>query len=440
MRSAGYAISKRGGGMKRPRVTDVVLGLLCLMYFITYLDRVNVSSAAAGFAKDFDLNKTQIGLVFSAFAYPYLVFQIIGGWISDRYGARRTLIVCGLVWAGATVLTGMAGGLTSMLFARILLGLGEGATFPAATTAMSRWVPKAQRGYAQGITHASARIGNAAAPAAIVFIMATYGWRESFIICAAISFAWLGIWALTFTEFPKDHPRITALELAALPPPAARAAGIPWRGLLKRMAPVTVVYFCYGWTLWLFLSWIPQYFQHSQGLDLKQSALFASGVFFAGVLGDTLGGMLTDKLLKRTGNLSRARSSMVSVCMFLSMLSLIPLMFTHNPKISLMWLSAGFFFSELTIGPMWAIPMDIAPNHSGTASGIMNTGSALAAIISPVVGGFIIDLTGNWQLPFIGSMVLMGIGVMLAYRMRPGHKFEEPVAVDSSASDARAAS
>jgi MFS family permease len=425
--------------MKRPRVTGVVLILLCLMYFITYLDRVNVSSAAAGFSKDFGLNKTQIGLVFSAFAYPYLVFQIIGGWISDRFGARRTLIVCGIVWAGATVLTGMAGGLASLLLARILLGFGEGATFPAATTAMSRWVPKAQRGYAQGITHAAARIGNAAAPAAIVFIMGAYGWRAAFYICAAISFAWVAVWALTFTEFPKDHPRVTALEIASLPPPSATiAVNIPWRRLFKRMAPVTIVYFCYGWTLWLFLSWIPQYFLHSQNLDLKQSVLFVSCVFLAGVVGDTLGGTVTDRILKRTGNLRRARCSMVSVCMFLSMLSLVPLMFTHSRSISLLFLSGGFFFSEMTIGPMWATPMDIAPNHSGTASGIMNSGSALAAIISPVVAGFIIDQTGNWQLPFVGSMILMGVGVLLAYRMRPDSKFEEPTDAIAPAADLRA--
>src|ERR1700678_3680079 len=142
--------------MKRLRTSQIVLCLLCLMYFITYLDRVNVSTAAAGFAKDFNLNKTEIGLVFSAFAYPYLVFQIIGGWISDRFGARRTLIACGLIWAGATVLTGLAGGLASLLLARVLLGLGEGATFPAATTAMSRWVALGKRGYAQGVTHAAA--------------------------------------------------------------------------------------------------------------------------------------------------------------------------------------------------------------------------------------------------------------------------------------------
>src|SRR6201999_3675697 len=102
------------------RPTSLVMALLCLMYFITYLDRTNVSTAAAGFGKDFHLNKTQIGLVFSAFAYPYLVFQIIGGWVSDRFGPRRTLIICGLIWATATVLTGLAGGLVSMLAARLL--------------------------------------------------------------------------------------------------------------------------------------------------------------------------------------------------------------------------------------------------------------------------------------------------------------------------------
>jgi MFS family permease len=412
--------------MKRPRVTHIVLGLLCLMYFITYLDRTNVSTAAAGFGKDFRLSKTQIGLVFSAFAYPYLLIQIVGGWISDRFGSRRTLIVCGIVWGGATALTGMAGGLASMLCARVLLGIGEGATFPAATAAMSRWVAKGERGYAQGITHAASRIGNALAPTSIVFIMTTYGWRASFFVCAGLSILWVVLWALTFTELPQNHPRITALELAALTQPPQDTPRVPWGPLIRRMAPVTVVYFCYGWTLWLYLSWTPQYFLHSQHLDLKDSALFASCVFLAGVLGDTLGGVLTDGILKRTGNLRLARSTMVSVCMLLSLLSLLPLMFTHGTAVSLLFLSAGFFFAEMTIGPMWATPMDIAPRHCGTASGIMNTGSALAAIISPVVGGYLIDLSGNWQLPFLGSMLLMGVGVLLAYRMRPDLKFEKP--------------
>jgi len=410
--------------MKLLRASNLVLGMLCLMYFITYLDRVNVSTAASGFGAEFNLSKTEIGLVFSAFAYPYLVFQIIGGWVSDRFGARRTLLACGAVWAVATALTGMAGGLVSLLVARVLLGLGEGATFPAATCAMSRWVAKERRGFAQGITHAAARVGNAAAPAIIVAVMLAHGWRDSFYVCAAISFAWVGLWAVTFTEQPGQHPRITAEELAALPEPGTAKSEVPWRALFRRMMPVTVVYFCYGWTLWLFLSWIPQYFLHSHGLDLKKSALFSSGVFFAGVVGDTLGGLVTDKLLQRTGSLQQARSAMVAACMLLALLSLVPLLFTHDLYVCLSCLSAGFFFAEMTIGPMWAIPMDIAPEFSGTASGMMNTGSALAAIISPVISGMLIDRLGNWELPFVCSMILMGLGVVLAFRMRPGSRFE----------------
>jgi ACS family glucarate transporter-like MFS transporter len=410
--------------MKRIRASSIVLLLLCVMYFITYLDRVNVSTAAAGFGKEFNLTKTQIGLVFSTFAYPYLLFQIIGGWVSDRFGSRKTLIACGVLWASATVLTGLAGGLASLLVARFLLGLGEGATFPAATAAMARWVAKEKRGFAQGITHAAARVGNAVAPAAVVFIMATHGWRASFYVCAALSFVWVIFWAIAFTEHPKDHPRITPQELAVLPTPKPKAARVPWGRLFKRMAPVTIVYFCYGWTLWLFLSWIPQYFLHSYHLNLGKSALFASSVFFAGVIGDTLGGIVTDKLYEHTRSLRRARSWMVAICMFMTLVSLVPLVLSHDLYVSLASLSAGFFFAEMTIGPMWAIPMDIAPEHSGTASGMMNTGSALAAIVSPVLSGFLIDRFGNWELPFVGSMLLMALGVVLAFRMQPEHRFD----------------
>jgi MFS family permease len=413
------------------RPTGLVLALLCLMYFITYLDRTNVSTAANGFGRDFHLNRTEIGLVFSAFAYPYLVFQVIGGWVSDRFGTRPTLIVCGLLWTAATALSGLAIGLVSLLAARLLLGLGEGATFPASTAAMARWVPRAKRGFAQGITHAASRVGNAAAPMVIVAIMASQGWRIAFFACAVLSFIWVVLWMMSFTERPQDHPRITAEELAALPPANGQRPRVPWGRLARRMAPVTVVYFCYGWNLWLFLTWIPQYFLHSFALNLSSSAMFASSVFLAGVIGDMLGGIVTDRILKSTGSLAKARSVMVAVCLVLSALVLLPLMFTHDLYVSLACLSAGFFFAEMVIGPMWAVPMDIAPELSGTASGMMNTGSALAAIISPVVGGFIIDMSGNWQLPFLGTIALMALGAMLTFRMRPEQRFEYPAATGS---------
>src|SRR6195256_3256360 len=119
----------------------IVLFLICLLYGIAYLDRNNVSTVAPIFARDLHLTNTQIGFVYSAFAYPYLIFQIIGGWVSDKFGARMTLTVSAVIWAGATLATGFAGTLTTLVIARVLLGFGEGATFPPATRAMSDWAP-----------------------------------------------------------------------------------------------------------------------------------------------------------------------------------------------------------------------------------------------------------------------------------------------------------
>src|ERR1700674_6052007 len=121
--------------------TTNVLILLCIMYALTYIDRSNVSTAAFVFKQDLHLSNTQVGLVFSAFAYPYLILQIIGGWLSDRFGARLALTVSAIIWAGATLFTGLVGSLASMLFARVMLGFGEGATFPTATHAMADWTP-----------------------------------------------------------------------------------------------------------------------------------------------------------------------------------------------------------------------------------------------------------------------------------------------------------
>ena len=114
---------------------------------------------------------------------------------------------------------------------------------------------------------------------------------------------------------------------------------------------------------------------------------------------------------------------MVAICMTLTLVSLLPIMFSHDITVSVISLSLGFFFAEMTIGPMWAIPMDIAPEFSGTASGMMNTGSALAAIISPVASGFLIDYYGSWELPFVGSIILMAAGVLLSLRMKPSQRF-----------------
>ena len=417
------------------RTTNKVLGLLCLMYFLTYLDRVNIGTVMASneFLKEIPLTKTQAGLIFSAFAYPYLLFQISGGWVADRLGPRLALTICGIIWAGATIMIGLVHGVVMLFIARVVLGFGEGATFPTATRAMSLWMPKSRRGYAQGITHAFSRLGNSITPWLVATLIAAISWRGSFIVVGVVSLFWAVAWGLYFRDDPACHKGMTSEEIQTLPPYTANKGElqVPWKPLGVRMIPVIVVYFCYGWTLWLFLSWIPSFFKNEYHLDLQSSALFASGVFFAGVLGDTLGGIVSDRLFEKTKSLNVARRNLVAVMMVLCSVSLVPILFTHDIKLVALALSAGFFCAEFTVAPMWAIPMDIAPTYSGTASGMMNTGSAFAAIVSPVVFGYIVDKTGHWTWPFTGSMALMLLGAALSFAMHPDRPLTEKTLMEA---------
>jgi MFS family permease len=415
--------------------TNTVLLLLCLMYFLTYIDRVNVSTASNIFEKELHLNKTEVGFIFSAFAYPYLLFQIFGGYLGDRFGPRKVLTICSLIWAASTILTGLTGGFVSMVIARMLLGFGEGATFPTATSAMSSWTRPVDRGFAQGLTHSFSRVGNSLTPPMVVALMALTGWRGSFIVLGIVSCLWVVVWYIAFRDNPADHPRITQQELSELPAYVDSTTRlrnrVPWQPLVLRMLPVTFVYFCYGWTLWLYLSWLPQYFKNQYHLELKDSALFAMSVFFAGTLGDALGGVVSDLILRKTKDLLKARRNLVVVCFLCSLVCMIPMFLTTDLTTLVICLASAFFFAEMTIGPMWAIPMDIAPRFSGSASGIMNCGSALAAILSPVVFGYIIDTTHNWTLPFIGSMGLFAIGSIVAFWMKPDESLCVPVMTSS---------
>jgi sugar phosphate permease len=411
-----------------PRPTTLVLALLCVMYLITYVDRVNIATAASAIQSELSLSNTKLGLVLSAFAYPYLLFQVFGGWVGDRFGPRRTLFCCGVVWAGATILTGLSSGLTMLFLVRVLLGVGEGATFPVATRAMQSWTSSERRGFAQGITHAFARLGNAVTPPIVAWLIALLTWRGSFVVLGCCSLLWVAVWLWYFRDQPADHAGIAPEELAELPNGGKALTiarpRIPWAALTRRMLPVTVVYFCYGWTLWLYLNWLPTFFLHEYKLNIARSALFSSVVFFAGVAGDILGGTISDGLLERTGDLRKARRNVVVAGFLGSFACLLPMFATRDLTMIVLCLGAAFFFAEIVIGPMWAIPMDIAPKYSGTASGLMNTGSALAAILSPLAFGKIVDITGDWHLPFAGSLGLLLLGAVLAFTMRPEEQFE----------------
>jgi len=414
--------------LKRPSAPAIVLALLCLMYLITYIARQNLATAGGAISKDLGLTNSQLGQVIGTFGVTYALFQILGGWIGDKWGARKTLFVCGLIWASATVLTGLAGSLLTLYMVRLLLGVGEGATFPVATRAMQTWIPPARRGFAQGLTHSFSRVGNSITPPLVAYLISFISWRGSFVVLGIGSLAWVFTWFWYYRDVPAEHAGITPADCVTLPNNghgfARKKIPTPWGPLVRRMAPITLVYFCYGWTLWLYLNWLPSYFVHEYHQDLKKSAVFSMLVFLAGVGGDYLGGVISDRILEKTHDLKKARRDFVVVSFVCSFLAMLGVFLTHNLTLIVISLAAAFFFAELTIGPMWAIPMDVAPRYSGTAAGLMNTGSAVAAVLSPIAFGYIVDWTGNWQLPFIGSLGLLLVGAAMAFTMHPDRPFE----------------
>lgn len=410
--------------LKRPAAPATVLGLLCILYLITYVDRVNIATAAPAIKRELSLSNTQLGLVFSAFAYTYALLQILGGWLGDRIGPRWMLFACAMVMSAATILTGTAGTLVTLFAFRLLLGVGEGATFPCATRAMLSWTAVDRRGFAQGITHAFSRLGNAMTPPIVAALIALITWRGSFGVLGSTSLVWGLLWVWYYRDHPTEHAGVNAAELARLPfrgqPHPARGRAVPWRRLMARMLPVTIVYFCYAWTLWLYLNWLPSFFLHEYKLDLGRTAFFSSAVFFAGVAGDLLGGTFSDIVLRRTGDLARARRTVIAGGFAGGFLFMLPIFATHDIIVVALSLAAAMFCLELVIGPIWSIPMDVGGPHAGTAGGIMNTGSAIAAILSPIAFGVVADLTGNWHLPFLGSMGLLLLGAVLTFRLNPG--------------------
>ena len=441
-----HSLSDRPDGVHRNGRRGV-LALLCAMSFLLYLDRVNLAAAAGPIKAELGLSNITLGVAFSAFGYTYLIFQIVGGWLADRIGARVTLLICAVVWVVATFATGLIGGLASLCAARLLLGVGEGAALPAQANAIAHWFGKKERGFVQGITHSSSRLGNAVAPTLIATLTVLYSWRFSFFAVGALTTVWIVAWALFYRNEPRmvggadEAEGAVGLEAGLAPQTPSAISGrrepTPWRAIAWRMSPSIFVYFCQVWSNTLFFSWVPLFFLHGYGLDLKQSAVFSSGVFLAGVVGDVLGGVLSDIVLRRTGSLKLARQAVIAASLAGAFAFMVPVMLSRDLSVVTLCLSGAFFMLELTVGPIWAVPMDVAAPHAGTASGMLNTGAALATIVSPVVFGAVIDLSGNWSLPFVGSGVFLLLGAAMTVRIRPDRPIDATPAPSSYLSPAR---
>jgi sugar phosphate permease len=398
-----------------------VLLLISLMYLITYLDRVNISTVAPVISKEFNFDKITMGVIFSAFVWSYALFQIPGGWLGDRFGPRRVLTAIVGYWSVMTALTSLASGWLSFTVIRFLFGAGEGGAFPVATRSMQLWFPRQERGLVQGVSHSASRIGAAIAPPLVVVIMTTLGWRWVFYICGAIGILWSFLWYWAYRNMPEEQESVSRDELAYIrgvdekgsvkPPLIETTATVPWGTLFRspNMWAIMCAYFTYVYCLWIFLSWLPSYLVEYRHFSLVKVGIFASLPLWAGVVGDTVGGVAVDWLLIKTGNTKLAHRAVAITGMLGCAVFMVPAAVTEDPYTAVYCLTAALFFLECTIGPSWAVPMHVGGKYSGTVSGAMNMAGNIGGALSPTVFGILAQY-GSWVAPFVVAAVLLVLG------------------------------
>jgi sugar phosphate permease len=292
-------------------------------------------------------------------------------------------------------------------------------------------MPVTERAFAQGITHSCARLGLAAAPPIVLAIALAYGWRQSFIVLGVACLVWTVLWLWLYRDTPAEHRRVSAGELAEIGVKAAEmqrtAKGkTPWMLMLKRMWLVTFIDFCYGWALWVFLTWLPSYLTDARKFDLKHMAFYAAMTLWPGVVGDTVGGVISDFVLKKTQKLKLARCGLLVVGLTGAVAFILPAIFTDSPVAAVYYLGASFFFLELNNAVVWSLPIDIAGKYAGTAGGMMNTGFGVAGMLSPLAFGVLIDMTGSYVLPFMITAGLLVIGAICALFVDPAKHIDLP--------------
>ena len=399
-----------------------MLLLLCLMYLICFADRITLSVIAPTIQKEFGFDKLTMGFIFSAFVFAYALGQIPGGWIGDQLGPRRVLTGIVAIWSVFTMLIAHAFSAISFIVVQFLFGFTEGGAYPTATRAMQLWYPKEERGLVQGLTHGSSRLGGAIVPPVAIFIMKAWGWRVVFYFFGALGIVWSILFYAVYRNTPDEHKWVNKFELAhirgtdtvrstSVGAACAEKPKVPWKTLfaMPAMWYVVLSWVCWNYAIYFFLTWLPTYLIDYRHFHIREIAIYASLPLLAGMVGNTMGGVLTDRVYLRTNNLKFARKVVAVPALLAAAALMLPAALSGGQYTALVSLVAAQFFLECVQGPQWSLPMDMGGRYAGTVAGLMNGFGNLAGALSPIFFGLLAQ-KGLWQAPFYVTATLLVIG------------------------------
>ena len=403
----------------------LLLALLFGTSVVTYIDRVNISVTARQMMPAFGLTQQQMGGIFSAFVVGYALFQIPGGWLADRWGARIVLTGALMWWSICTALTAVIavspvaeflGIVGALVLVRFALGLGEAVALPSFNRAIANWMPSDARGLGIGIAIGGIGLGSAITPPLAAWVMVNWRWQTVFYLSAGLGIVMGLLWWILARDRPQEHPwtRAQVSDPTECPQSESRTGKVPLALLTHASIWWLVLsYSCLGYVAYVYLSWFYLYLVNVRGFDALQGGLYASAPFWAILIGCPLGGWATDRLAATHG-VTRGRLLAGMAGMACAGCAIAVGAFVDSAGLAIVSLSLGAGCLYFAVGAYWASTSDLSTTHTGTLSGLMNTGANLGGALSPSLTPWMAAQWG-WSvaLAAAGAIALLGAALWL---------------------------
>lgn len=406
--------------MKPTKIRYQVLFLIFVNVVINYMDRSNLAVAASEIDKEFNLTSVQLGLIFSAFSWTYLAFQIPGGILVNRFSPRILYAFSLIAWSLTTVMQGFAKGFISLFGLRMATGIFEAPAFPINNRVVSNWFPDNERASAIAVYTSGQFLGLAFLMPVLSWIQHEVGWKGLFVITGVIGIIWGIIWYLFYRD-PLKHKSVNEAELQHIESgggmldkqQAETKRAFRWEDLkavlsYRKLWGIYIGQFAVNSTLWFFLTWFPKYLVDYRGLDFIKSGYWASIPYLAAFTGILCSGFLSDYLVKKGVSPAKARKRPIIIGLLVSAF-ILGANYVSTPGLIIFFMSLSFFgvgFASIT----WIFVSTLAPKHLiNLTGGVFNFIGQLAGIIVPIVIGFLAS-GGNFApaLVFVALMGLLG--------------------------------
>jgi MFS family permease len=401
--------------------------LLFAMTAINYIDRVALSLAAKPIAVEFGLTSVQLGYLFSSFLWTYTLALIPMGVLVDRFGAKRVAGLGLALWSAATACTGLAGSLPILLSARLAMGAGEATTNPAGARIVREWFPAAERGTANAIFNSGAFAGPAICAVVVGAMLDTIGWRGSFLFAAGLGVIWLALWAPVYGApervrwlNPAEREMIVAQRQMARADVRAQSSAAGLLALLRTRAMwgLVIAQGCSAYCSYLFLSWLPSYLQTAKHLSIAQSGLFTAVPYLVAMILCIAIGRLSDRLLRGGRGGAGGRRFVIALSMLSAAATIAAAPFATSTPLLVGTLCIALTGIAVNTSQLFALLSDLLPDPAGVgkAMGIMVVGGNIFGLLAPILTGYVIALTGNYDRAFVlaGLLMLLGAACCLA--------------------------